>query len=305
MAQTRNDFDVVVVGGGVAGLSAALALGRSRIRGLVLSGGPPRNSRAPHAHNFLTQDGTSPSELLRIGRDQLAPYETMEVLDLEISEIIRADGAFRAVAETGESWTAPKLVLATGLRDQLPDVPGIKERWGVSVLHCPFCHGWEVRDRVLAVYGRDDMAYELCVLAKNWSSKVTLCTDGQIEMTEGRAERLERNGIFILNSKVDRIEGVGETLERVVFADGNVLPCDALFVRPIRRQRSDLAAKLGCALSEQGYIEVDEAGQTSVEGVYAAGDAIEAGFQILPFASYSGARAGIGVAKAFMAERFA
>jgi len=271
----------------------------------VLNGGLPRNAPTPEAHNFLTQDGTNPVELLRIGRGQLAPYGSVQVKEEAVAAITRIGEGFEIIGTEGQAWKARKVVLATGLVDELPRIEGFQERWGVSVLHCPFCHGWEVRDQVLAVYGNNTATFELCLLARNWSNRVTLCTDGPAELSEDQVGQLRRNGFSILEKKVARLEGDGRSLERVVFAGGDLLPCEALFVRPIRRQRSDLASKLGCALSEAGYIEVDESGQTNVEGVFAAGDATEPSWQILPFAAYSGARAGISVAKALMSEAFA
>src|SRR5262245_37275609 len=163
-----EDWDVIIVGGGPAGLSAALVLGRSRRRVLVCDGGEPRNASSPVAHGLLTRDGTPPFELLRIGREQLAPYTTVRFEAGCIRRVERADGGFVATKEDGEAVRSRRILLATGIVDELPAIPGFRELWGVSVLHCPYCHGWEVRDQPIACYGNGPEAFDFCVLLTGW-----------------------------------------------------------------------------------------------------------------------------------------
>ena len=285
----------------MAGLSAALVLGRAQRRVIVFDAGEPRNGVAPEAHNYLTQDGTSPLELLRIGRRELSAYPSVQIVDRRADVI--SEGFL--VGPYDEAFSARKILLATGLLDGLPPIEGFRQRWGVSVLHCPFCHGWEVRDKALAIVGNGQSVYDLCVMAKNWSSRVTLCTNGLAELSEDQLFSLEKNGIAIYEDDIVRVEGGGTSVERLIFADGASLECDAVFFRPRRVPYVGLAKATGCATTDAGYVEVDANGLTSVAGVYAAGDMIEPSMQVLPFAAYSGARAAIAIAKSLFEEDFA
>ena len=264
--------DVVVIGGGPAGLSAALVLGRARRHTLLLDAGAGRNAPAAEAHGVFTRDGTPPAELRQIGRDQLAPYG-VEVRAVEAVEARRVDGGFEVVLTGGEVVSTRKLLLATGLTDDLPPIEGFAERWGRSVVDCPFCHGWEVRDEPVAVLARGEIAVEYTPLIRNWSRDLVLCTDGDAQLDVEQRRRLEWLEIPIREERIARLEGQDGALERIVFADGGALPRRAIFVRTALRQRSDLPERLGCALTDAGRILVDERGRTSVPGVAAAGDA--------------------------------
>ncbi|HYI14449.1 MAG TPA: NAD(P)/FAD-dependent oxidoreductase, partial [Thermomicrobiales bacterium] len=188
-------FDTVIVGGGTAGLSAALVLGRARRRVLLVSDGPPRNAPADGAHGFFTRDGTPPYELLRIGREQLEPYATVELREIAATGMDRNNDEFTVTLATGEQVTTRTIVLATGVEDELPAIPGFAELWGRGIYHCPYCHGWEVRDQPLGVYASGEILMHLAPLIRNWSPDVTILTDGPDGLSESQLATLQRLGI--------------------------------------------------------------------------------------------------------------
>jgi thioredoxin reductase len=291
-----DGFDAVVVGAGTAGLSAALVLGRSRRRVLVLDGGRPRNAPAEAAHGFFTQDGTSPGKLLEIGRRQLESYPSVEYRPESAREVSGSDGAFRVVLEGGKTVSARKLVLATGVSDELPDRPGFRELWGHGVYHCPYCHGWEVRDRPLAVLADGDEVAERAVLIRNWSRDLVALTDGSPLDDRARA-KLDALDIPVYEGRIARLEGNDASvgISRVVFEDGSLIEREGLFYGPTQRQRSPIAEALGCEISGMGpATEVVKTHpmtrETSVAGVYAAGDA-GSPMQSIALASAAGATA--------------
>ena len=275
----RVRYDAVVIGAGTAGLSAGLLLGRSRRRVLLLDGGEPRNAPAAGVHGFFTRDGVSPGELLEIGREQLKPYGGVEYRAGRATDVSGSYGAFEVGLEGGETVSARKIVLATGVFDELPETPGFRELWGRGVYHCPYCHGWEVRDRPLAVMAAGEEVAERAVLIRNWSRDLVALTDGSALGDEARA-RLVALGVRVREERISRLEGKGdasEGLSRIVFEDGTSLEREGLFYGPPQRQRSGLAEALGCEVAAMGpaaeVVKADRmTGQTSVPGVYAAGD---------------------------------
>jgi thioredoxin reductase len=282
-------MDVVVVGGGVAGLSAALVLGRSRRRALVVDDGMPRNAPSPEAHSMFTRDGTKPAELLRIAREQLVPYDTVELRQGRVVSVSREDGAFAIRLADGAEVEARRVLLAIGVRDILPEIEGFSALWGRSVLHCPYCHGWEVRDEPLALYASGSVAMEMTPLLLQWSRDLLLCTGGLAELAASDRAMLVRLGVRIIDTPLRCLEGA-DTLERIVFTDGRVEPRRALFLRPAQAVVGDLAEQIGCEQTEAGLIRVGSDHQTSVPGVYAAGDAATPVQQIV-VAAASGAQA--------------
>ena len=294
-------YDVLIIGAGPAGLSAALVLGRIRRRVLVIDAGKPRNAPSPQSHSFFTRDGTPPSELLRIGREQLQPYG-VEMLDAEVVDALREGEGFTAVLADGSRRSARRLLLATGVTDPLPEIEGLKELWGTAVIHCPYCHGWEVRDRPLAVHGNGKTAAERVALVRCLSRDVVLCTDGPADLGEDR-EHLVRNGIPIREERIVRLEGRDGHLERIVFADGTDLARHAMFLATLPRQHSGLAERLGCEITDIGLVKVDSAGLTTVPGVYAAGDLALRIHQVV-VASADGAIAGAAINLGLAMEEF-
>jgi thioredoxin reductase len=296
-----DTFDAIVAGGGPAGLSAALALGRARRRILLASCGPPRNAPASAAHNVFTRDGTSPAELIRIGREQLRRYDVV-FRDECATDVERLESGFLLRFESGDVRTRG-IVLATGVRDVLPDIPGFQELWGTGVLHCPYCHGWEVATLALAIYARGEDALHLSTLVRGWSSDVILFSDGDAGLSESDLEAIRASGIVVRQEPVLRLNGSG-ALQSVVLRSGEVIPRNALFIKPKQELRSDLPLKLGCAITAQGRVEADALGRTSVPRVFVAGD-IAPGHQSVPTAAATGAMAGAGLNMDLLSEEFA
>lgn len=290
-------YDVLIAGGGPAGLSAALLLGRSRRSTLICDGGQPRNAPSPAAHNLFTRDGAPPLELLRIGREQLAPYTSVSCANTEIVDVAAVDGRFIATLGDGRRIAARKVILATGVRDELPAIDGLAELWGTDVFHCPYCHGWEVRDRPLAVLPNGaptDILWHMVTLIRNWSRDVVLLTNGVGALGPEDRERLRAMNVGLREEPIARLEHEAGSLTRIVFADGSALARGGLFVRPVVHPRNDLALRLGCEVNDDaipGLIRVDPIWQTTVPGVYAAGD-VATPMQQVATAVSSGATAG-------------
>lgn len=266
--------DVIIVGAGPAGLSAALVLARARRKVVVFDEGKPRNARSRASHGFFTRDGTPPDELLRIGREQLETYPDVSFDRVRVVDAARVDGGFEVSTAKGRRVRGRKLVLATGLVDQLPQVMGMAELYGRGVFSCPYCDGWEVRDQPLAVYGQTDApAGALALELLGWSRDIVLCTDGASQLSEACTARLARNGIGIRHERILRLAASEQLLESIVFENGPDLPRRALFVHANYREASDLAGRVGSERWSPTNIEVERHGRAGVPGLFVIGDA--------------------------------
>lgn len=295
------DWDVVVVGGGPAGLSAALMLGRCRRKVLVVDAGNPRNRHASEAHGYLTRDCIPPLELLRLGREELKRYG-VELLSAEVTGASRLDGGgFESVLAGGGRLRSRMLLIATGVVDEIPNIEGLRELYGVSVHHCPYCDGWEERDRPVAVYGRGKSGAGLSLALKTWSQDVVLCTDGPARLTASELRRLHGHGILVRSAEIARLEGTNGRLERIVFRDGATLRREALFFSTGQRQRSPLAEKLGCEFNRKGAVRTNIREATNVPGLYVAGDASK-DVQFLVVAAAEGAKAAVAMNQALQQQ---
>jgi thioredoxin reductase len=293
-------WDCIVVGGGPAGLSAALMLGRCRRRVLLCDMGDQRNLRSPAMHGYLTRDGIAPAEFLRLARAELGRYGTVECRELEIVEAAREDGGFTLCAADGTLLNTRKLLLATGVIDELPALEGLDELYGTSVHHCPYCDAWEWRDRPLAAYGEGEAASALALSLTFWSREVLLCTGGSA-LPDGAVARLAAAGVKIREEPVVRLEGRGGKLERIVFASGEPAMKSALFVVAGQRQRSALAERLGCRFTDGGTVDTGTCEVTNVPGLFVAGDASKEA-QFVAVAAAEGTEAGMAIHKALMKE---
>ncbi|MBA8824662.1 thioredoxin reductase (NADPH) [Saccharopolyspora lacisalsi] len=275
------EYDAIVVGGGAAGLAAATMLARSRRRVVVVDAGEPRNAPSAHLHGFLSRDGSSPSELLAAGRREVTGYGGQLLQDRvrdighidEHGYLVRLDG--------GGELTTRGVLVATGLRDVLPDIPGVRERWGNDVLHCPYCHGYEVRDAPIAVVGGDNRPFTLhqASLVRQWSDDVVFFPH-TITLTEEERERLLARGIHIVDGDVARVATDGGRLSGVECADGRVVRREAVFVGPRFVPHDELLTGLGCALGDDGWVVTDTTGRTSVDGIWAAGNVVDSPAQL-------------------------
>jgi thioredoxin reductase len=283
--------DAIIVGGGPAGLAAALTLGRSRRSVLLVDAGHGRNAPAAAVHNLLAHDGTPPAELRRIGRAQLARYPGVQLREATVDGAhALAEGGFRVRLGGGDRVEARRLLLATGLADELPAVDGLAALWGRSAFHCPYCHGFEASGRRLAVLGAAPERVRLALQLTRFTDDLVLCANGE-PLPRDLAGLLAANGVRVRGEPVTRLEGGDGRLERIVLERGAPLDRDAVFIPTVLRQRSDLAGRLGCALLPDGCVEVDELARTSVPGVYAAGDMAHRAALPVPFAAVSWASA--------------
>ncbi|MCX4809357.1 NAD(P)/FAD-dependent oxidoreductase [Streptomyces sp. NBC_01239] len=295
MTETHTGtYDVVVIGGGAAGLSAALVLGRSRRRTLVVDAGEPRNTPAAHMQGYLTRDGMSPAEFLALGREEIARYGVDLVRDRAV-DVTQGDD-FAVALAGGETVHARRIVVATGLKDELPDVSGVAERFGRDVIHCPYCHGWEVRDQAFGVLATTPLSVHQALIVSQWSKDVTLFlhTVAESELTDDDLRRLAAAGVAVVPGEVAEMVVEGDRLTGVRLTDGTTHPREAVFVAPRAIPQTGLLQKLGAELQETpfgAYPVVDPTGLTTVPGVWAVGNAMGFAEQVVNAAS-AGYRAG-------------
>ena len=294
---SSTTHDVAVIGGSFAGLSAAMQLARARRRVLVVDAGSPRNRFAHASHGFLGQDGRAPAEIMATAREQVLSYPTAELRHDEATHALSRDGTFELTLATGTVERARRVVIATGVIDDLQDLPGLKERWGRTVLHCPYCHGYEVADQRLGVLAVGEMSVHQALLLPDWSADVTLFVNGAFEPTAQQLDRLAARGVRIESRRVAELVGEGETLSGVRLAGRGreVVAIDALFTGSRTRMASPIAEQLGCAFDDGPFgpiIRTDARRETTVPGVFAAGDAVRAPHNAT-WASADGVQAGI------------
>ena len=279
--------DVVVVGGGASGLSAALLLGRARRRVAVVDAGAPRNAPAAHMHGFLSRDGMPPADLLAAGRKEVAGYGVHLVED----QVVGIEPGFYVRLAGGGVLRARRILITTGVRDELPGIPGVRERWGRDLLHCPYCHGWEVRDHALGVLGTQPGSVQHAQLVRQWSDDVVFFVH-TYDLTSLEREQLEARGIQIVRGKVSRLVVETDRLTGVQLADGRIISRAAVFVRPRSVPHPDgLLSGLGCEVDDAGFVVVDATGRTSAHGVWAAGNVVDPRAQVIASAGAANAAA--------------
>ena len=293
-------YDTVIVGGGPAGLSAALILGRCRRRVLLCDTGTPRNSRARALHGFLTRDGVPPLDLLAMGHEELKPYG-IESRRIAVTGITPSSEAFHVQLADNSSLRTLTVLLASGIRDDVPAIPGLADCFGTSVHHCPYCDGWEVRDRQLVVIGQRSKAAGLALALKTWTDSVVLCSHGPAGLRRAQREQLAAHKIEIDERVVAGVDHADGRIRQLCFDDDGSRRCDAIFIASGQRQQSDLAGQLGCLLTRNGLVKTDHLGQTCVPGVYVVGDASR-DVQFVVVAAAEGAKAAVGIHKALQAR---
>ena len=295
MPASSTRYDVIIVGAGPAGLSAALILGRCRRRVLVCDNGRPRNAASHALHGYLTRDGIDPREFRATGRQELKCYDTVELRDVAATDArCEPGGEFHVTLADGGVVRSKKLLVATGVCDNVPDIPGIHEMYGRSVFHCPYCDGWEIRDQPIAIHGKGSRAVGLSLELTVWSHDLVLCTDGPGEIDPDDRARLARNGIAIREERVTALEGRDGILERIVFAAGEPLTRRAMFFTAGQFQRSELAIRLGCEFNDKGTVRTGKYESTHLTGLYVAGDASRA-VQWVIVAAAEGAEAAFAI----------
>jgi thioredoxin reductase len=304
MIDAGTVWDCVIVGGGPAGLSAALMLGRCRRRVLVCDTGQGRNRWSHGVHGLLTREGVAPAELLRLADEDLGRYDTVSRCGREVVEARRDGNGFTLACADGTRLRSRRLLLATGVVDELPPIPGLVELYGRSVHHCPFCDGYEWRDRPVAVWGRGEQGAGLAAGLTVWTRDLILCTDGPAGLPARWQHRLATLGIELREARISRLEGSDGRLARMVFADGTAVAREALFFSSGQRQASELAARLGCRFTPAGAVDTGKCEATDVPGLYVCGDASrEAQFVVVAMAE--GAEAGMAISKSLFEESLA
>jgi thioredoxin reductase len=293
-------YDVIIAGGGPAGLSAAEILGRCRRRVLVCDTGRPRNAASHALHGYLTRDGIHPAEFLNIARAEIAQYG-LECLETEIQSAVCAGPGFEVTIAGGRTLRTRKLLIATGVLDRLPKLPGVENFYGRSVFHCPYCDGWEMRDQPLAVYGKGAQGYGLALSLKTWSADVVLCSDGGARLGATERQALAQHGIAVRQERIERLEGQNGTLEKIVFRGGAELPRRAIFFSTGQDQHSKLAQSLGCDFTSKGAVRTNRKEGTNVPGLYVAGDASR-DVQFVIVAAAEGVKAAVAINKALQQE---
>jgi thioredoxin reductase len=283
----EQSYDVVIVGGGAAGLSAALVLGRARRRVAVVDAGSPRNAPAAHMQGFLSRDGMPPAELLAAGRAEVRGYGVVLIED----RVRSIEPGFTVQLSGGGVLTARRILLATGVGDELPDIPGVRERWGRDLLHCPYCHGWEVRDQPLGVLGTHPGSVLHALLVRQWSDDVVFFAH-RSEPNAEEHEQLAARGIRVVRGEIARLVVEADRLTGVELVDGTVITRAAVFVRPGNVPHADgLVPALGCETDAAGFVVVDPTGRTSTPGVWAAGNVVDPRAQVITAAGAGSAAA--------------
>jgi thioredoxin reductase len=270
--KTNNKYDVIIIGGSYAGLSAAMALGRAMRHVLIIDSGKPCNRQTPHSHNFLTQDGNTPASIAKIGRAEVLQYPTIEFREGEVTRVEGENGQFVVHNSDGQAIATRKVLFATGIKDLMPEIKGFADCWGISVIHCPYCHGYEYRHEQTGILANGDQAFEFARLINNWTKKLTVFTNGASTINESQREQLLKLNIGIIETAVQEIRHTDGFLEELLFGDGSSSKMTALYAKIPFEQHSNIPAKLGCQMTDTGYIQTDDFQKTSIPGIYAAGD---------------------------------
>lgn len=299
----NTKYEVIIIGGSYAGLSAAMALGRSIRKVLIIDSGKPCNRQTPHSHNFLTHDGEQPAKIATVAKAQVLRYDTVTFRDGLVETCYKINNGFEVKTKNGETFIAKKLLLATGVIDLMPSIPGFSECWGISVLHCPYCHGYEVKDEAIGILGNGDIAFDLCRLISNWSKKLTLFTNGKATLTEEQIEKLKSHNIEIEEAAIQSLEHQDGYIQNINLKDGRLKKVSAVFSRIGFTQAGEMHQQLGCELTEYGYLKVDDFGKTSIEGVFAAGDNTSM-FRALSIAIAAGGKVGALINHELIQETF-
>lgn len=268
-----NKVDVAIIGGGPAGLSAGLMLGRARKQTIVIDEGCPRNAVTREAHGFLTRDGISPSEFRRIAKEQLRVYPSVSQAEDTVVSISGEDGYFLLETATGMKIASKKLLFAVGMKDRKLGIPGLAEVYGKSAFVCPYCDGWELRDEPLVVISRGAALMHFAPLLSGWTKRFVVCTNGPDELSEAERDELRDHRIPLFDTPIRAILSNEGMVNHVALEDGTEIPCTGIFFKSELVPGTDLPQSLGCRISDTGVIAVDEFGKSSVPGVYAAGDA--------------------------------
>ncbi|AOM79852.1 NAD(P)/FAD-dependent oxidoreductase [Pedobacter steynii] len=299
---TNRTFDVIIVGGSYSGLSAAMALGRSLRNVLIIDSGLPCNRQTPHSHNFITQDGEKPKDISDLAKKQVLNYKTVSYHQDVAVKMQKKSSLFELSTRSGTVFFAKKVLFATGLKDIMPPIPGFAECWGISIFHCPYCHGYEVKGHKTGILGNGNLAFHYAQLVSNLTSRLSVFTDGKASFSPDQSQSLGKNNIPIVEQPIKSILQHNGQLSDIILQDGTTYPLDALYARPSFEQHCRIPIELGCELTEQHLLKLDRHQQTSVPGIYACGD--NSAFRSITTAVSTGSQAGAAINMALSTETF-
>lgn len=271
MAYSKN-YDIIIVGGSYAGLSAAMALGRALRNVLIIDSGIPCNRNTPYSHNFITQDGEKPGVIAEKAKAQVLKYNSVTYLQGLALTGKKTENGFIIGTDAGEEFQAKKLIFATGIKDIMPDISGFSECWGTSVIHCPYCHGYEVKNEKTGILANGNFAFHYAQLIRNWTKDLTVFTNGKSTLTQEQTDTILKHNIPIIEKEINALKYTDKQIEHIVFSDGSTFHLKAIYSRPEYEQHCKIPEMLGCELTELGLIQVDMFQKTSVDGVFACGD---------------------------------
>ncbi|RDC65487.1 NAD(P)/FAD-dependent oxidoreductase [Adhaeribacter pallidiroseus] len=267
-----KNLDVIIIGGSYSGLAAAMSLGRALRHVLVIDSGKPCNQQTPHSHNFITQDGNTPAQIRITAQAQVARYHTVSFYKGLAIRGAKTESGYEIITERKDTFTAKKLLFATGLKDLMPDIPGFAECWGISVIHCPYCHGYEVRNQKTGLLGNGDAGFEYVRMIAHWTQDLTLFTNGPSTLTPAQAAKLAEHRIALVETEIQSLQHNQGKITEVILKNNSAVELNAMYARPKTVQHSTIPQDLGCELTEPGFLKVDMFQKTTVPGVYASGD---------------------------------
>lgn len=268
----NNNYEVIIVGGSYSGLSAAMSLGRALRKVLIIDSGKPCNRHTPHSHNFVTQDGETPAAIAAKAKDQVLAYSTVQFVKDKAVSASRTDTGFTVITEAEITYTTKKLLFATGVTDIMPKISGFDDCWAISVIHCPYCHGYEVKAEKTAILANGDAAYHYAVLLSQWTKQLIIFTNGPAEFSEEQKLKIEQHDIPIIEGRIAKLKHSKGYVEEIVMQDGTKYAFNVIYSRPALKQHCDIPQQLGCETDEHGMISVDFMQKTNVAGIYASGD---------------------------------
>ena len=267
-----NKYEVIIIGGSYSGLSAGMGLGRALRKTLIIDSGKPCNSQTPYSHNFITQDGKSPKEISMLAKKQVENYNTINFYNGLAITGTKVENGFEIKTEKGDIFFAKKLIFATGVKDIMPNINGFAECWGISVIHCPYCHGYEYKNDKTGILANGDMAFEIGKLISNWTKDLTIFTNGTSTLTTEQLEKLRKHNIKINEFEIDYFNHKNGHIESIVFKNGNTEKVAALYARPAFEQHCNIPQQLNCEMTEQHHIKIDAFQKTTAHGIFASGD---------------------------------
>lgn len=299
----QTHFEVIIIGGSYSGLSAAMSLGRSLRQVLVIDSGLACNRQTPHSHNFITQDGETPAAISAKAKKQVQQYKTIQFYNGLAIGIEKTNNGFEITTESAKVFTSRKVLFATGVKDILPEIDGFASCWGISILHCPYCHGYEVKNEKTAVVANGDMGFEYVKMISNWTKDLKLCTNGKSALTPEQTKILNKHKVEIIENEIQSFEHENGNIQHIVFKNGEKTAVKAIYLRPAFEQHCPLPECIGCELNEQGLLKTDAFQRTTVPRIYASGDNHNPARSVA-MAVYTGSFAGTIINRELIEEDF-